>query len=130
MVSNWIVVSWLSKKGNWAMAHNWLIADRHVDKYRHEIFYNTHCVKSVQIWIFLWSIFSCNWTKQRKIRTRKTSYLDTFHAMTGKNTSRYVDTLTKLAHSWSNCKGTQSHNNLVRKRTLNQNWPLMIGLCS
>ena len=32
------------------------------------------CVKSVQIWKFSWSVFSC-------IRTKKTPYLDTFHAV-------------------------------------------------
>ena len=30
-----------------------------------------HCVKSVQIWGFSWSIFSCIWTGYRKIKTRK-----------------------------------------------------------
>ena len=33
-----------------------------------------HCVKSVQIRWFFWSVFS-------RIRTRKISYLDTFHAV-------------------------------------------------
>ena len=33
-----------------------------------------HCVKSVQIWSYFWSGFSC-------IRTEITPYLDTFHAV-------------------------------------------------
>ena len=40
-----------------------------------------HCVKSVQIRSFFWSVFSCVQTEYRKIRTRKTPYLDTFHAV-------------------------------------------------
>ena len=28
----------------------------------------SHCVKSVQIWSFFWSIFSCIWTEYRKIK--------------------------------------------------------------
>ena len=35
--------------------------------------YLKHCVKSVQVRRFFWSVFSC-------IRTRKTPYLDTSHA--------------------------------------------------
>ena len=37
---------------------------------------NLHCVKSVQIRSFFWSEY-------RKIQTRKTPYLDTFHAVLG-----------------------------------------------
>ena len=33
-----------------------------------------HCVKSVQIWSYFWSVFSC-------IRTEITPYLDTFHGV-------------------------------------------------
>ena len=29
-----------------------------------------HCIKSVQIQIYFWSVFSCIWTEYRKIRTR------------------------------------------------------------
>ena len=77
-------------------------------------------MKSVRIRSFLWSIFSCNRTKNRKIRTRKNSVFGHFSCSDiGKNTSRHVDTSTTLAHSLSNCNGTQSHNNLIRKRTLN-----------
>ena len=35
--------------------------------------YKDHCVKSVQIMNFLWSVFSCISIKYRKIRTRKNS---------------------------------------------------------
>ena len=54
-----------------------------------------------------------------KYGPEKTPYLDNFHAGTDKNTSRHADTLTTLVRSLSNCHGTQSHNNLVHKRTLN-----------
>ena len=39
-----------------------------------------HCVKSIQRRSFFRSAFSCIRTEYRKIRTRKTPYLDTFHA--------------------------------------------------
>ena len=42
---------------------------------------NTTCVKSVQIQSYFWSIFSCIQSEYRKIRTRNTPYLDTFHAV-------------------------------------------------
>ena len=37
-----------------------------------------HCVKSVQIWIFFWSVFSSIWTEYRKIWTRNTSVFGHF----------------------------------------------------
>ena len=37
-----------------------------------------HCVKSVQIWSFFWSVFSLIWTECRKIRTRKKSIFGHF----------------------------------------------------
>ena len=37
-----------------------------------------HCVRSVQIRNFLWSVFSCFWSKYRKIRTRKKSIFEYF----------------------------------------------------
>ena len=37
-------------------------------------------MKKVQIRSFFWSIFSCIWIEYTKILTRKTPYLDTFHA--------------------------------------------------
>ena len=40
-----------------------------------------NCVKSVQIRSFLWSVVSYIWTEYRKIRTRKTLHLDTFHVV-------------------------------------------------
>ena len=40
-----------------------------------------HCVKSVEIRSFFWSVFSRIWTEYWKIRTRKTPYFDTFHAV-------------------------------------------------
>ena len=36
-------------------------------------FENAHCVKSVQIWSFCWSVLSCIRTEYRKIRTSKNS---------------------------------------------------------
>ena len=52
-----------------------------------------HCVKSVQRRSFVWSVFSRIRTKYgvslriqseyRNTRTRKTPYLDTFHAVNG-----------------------------------------------
>ena len=40
-----------------------------------------HYVKSVEIRIFFWSVFSCIHSEYRKIPTTKNSYLDTFHAV-------------------------------------------------
>ena len=37
-----------------------------------------HCVKTVQIQGYLWSIFSCIWTEYRKIRTRINSVFGHF----------------------------------------------------
>ena len=45
--------------------------------------FSSDCVKCVQIRSFFWSIFSCIQSEYRKIRTKKTSYLDTFHAVSG-----------------------------------------------
>ena len=42
------------------------------------IFGALHCVKSVQIQSFFWSVFSCIWTEYRKIRTRKNSVFGHF----------------------------------------------------
>ena len=51
----------------------------------------SHCVKSVRIQSYFWSVFSCIRTEYgdlrrfqseyRKIRTRKTPYLNNFHAV-------------------------------------------------
>ena len=46
---------------------------------------NLHCVKIVQIRSFFWSVFSCIQSECRKIRNRKTPYLDTFHAVLATN---------------------------------------------
>ena len=45
--------------------------------------HNMHCVKSVQLQSFFWSLFSCirTVTEYRKIRTKKTPSLDTFHTV-------------------------------------------------
>ena len=43
-----------------------------MEKFRRFI-WKTHCVKSVQIRSFFWSVFSCIRTEYRKIRTRKYS---------------------------------------------------------
>ena len=40
-----------------------------------------HCVKSVQIRSFFWSVISYIWTEYRKIWTKETPYLDIFHAV-------------------------------------------------
>ena len=40
-----------------------------------------HCTKSVQIRSFFWSVFSRIQSECGKIRTRKNSYLDSFHAV-------------------------------------------------
>ena len=40
--------------------------------------HSTHCVKSVQIRSFSWSVFSCIRTEYRKIRTRKNSVFEYF----------------------------------------------------
>ena len=50
-----------------------------------------HCVKSVQIRSFFWSVFSCIRTEYRKIRTRKNSVLGHF--------SRSI-TVKKFEHCW------------------------------
>ena len=92
--------------------------------------------ESVQIRKILWSIFSCNRTKYRKIRTRKNSVFGQFSCSDiDKNTNRHADTLTTLVRSLSICHGTQSHNNLVHKRTLNHltkltvnGWPVFLVL--
>ena len=46
-------------------------------------FYMTQFVKSVQMRIFFWSVFSCIQSEYRETRTRKTPYLNTFQAATG-----------------------------------------------
>ena len=43
--------------------------------------YRLHFVKSVEIRCFFWSVFSCIRTEYRKIRTKRTPYLYTFHAV-------------------------------------------------
>ena len=45
-----------------------------------KVTFNTecHCVKSVQMQRFFWSVFSCIRTEYRKIRTRKTSVFQHF----------------------------------------------------
>ena len=40
-----------------------------------------NCVKRVQVRSFFWSIFSRIQFERGKIRTKKTSYLDTFHVV-------------------------------------------------
>ena len=40
-----------------------------------------HCVKSVQIQSFFWSLFSCIRTEYKKYGPEKTLYLDTFHTV-------------------------------------------------
>ena len=57
---------------------------------------SSHCVKSVQIRSFFWSVFSVFSPNVRKCWPEKTSYLDTFHAV-----SRWIQiNIAKLAF-WS-----------------------------
>ena len=42
---------------------------------------NEHCMKSVKIRSFFWSVFSCIQSEYRKIQTKKNPYLDTFDAV-------------------------------------------------
>ena len=42
------------------------------------ILIHVHCVKTIQIRRFFWSVFSCIWTEYRKIRTRKNSVFGHF----------------------------------------------------
>ena len=44
---------------------------------------NRHCVKSVQLRNFFWSVFSRIRTDVGKYGPEKTPYLDTFHAVAG-----------------------------------------------
>ena len=68
--------------------------------------YNNHCLKSVQIQSFFWSLFSCIWTEYRDLRSispysirmqenadRKRLYLDTFPVV---KLSPYCDDLITL----------------------------------
>ena len=41
-------------------------------------FHDSHCLKSFQIRIYFWSVFSCIQTEYRKIRTRKNSVFGHF----------------------------------------------------
>ena len=56
----------------------------------------THRVKSAQIRTFFWSVFSCIRTEYKKIRTIKTPYLGTFHAMTATTLLDIRDNLLKV----------------------------------
>ena len=49
---------------------------------------DVRCIKSVQIRSFFWYVFSHVWTEYRKIRTKKTPYLDTFHTVVIHKTSK------------------------------------------
>ena len=42
-----------------------------------------HCVKSVQIGSFFWSVFSRIWIEYEKYGPEKTPYLDIFHEVKG-----------------------------------------------
>ena len=42
---------------------------------------NSHCVKSVQIWSFFWSVFSRIQSEYERYRIEKTPHLDTFYAV-------------------------------------------------
>ena len=62
-----------------------------------------HCVKSVQIQSFFWSIFSCIRTENTKIWTRKTSYSDTFHAVHRSCTSSLLISSANQLSDLTNC---------------------------
>ena len=47
-------------------------------------FFLEHCVESVQIRSFFWSLPSCIQSEYRKLPTKKTPYLDTFHTVEAK----------------------------------------------
>ena len=44
--------------------------------------FETHCVKSVQIWSFFLSVFSSIWAEYGKHGPELTPYLDIFHSVT------------------------------------------------
>ena len=81
-----------------------------------------HDVKSVQIPSFLWSVFSCILTEYRKIRIRKTPYLDTSQVVKAVPSTYawkfiiFNKTLT-FCNSWSSISGcfTNSLNNADTK---------------
>ena len=58
------------------------------------IYRTIHCMKSVQIWSYFWSIFSCIQSKYRKIGPEITLYLDTFHAVIGPSLAASLERLT------------------------------------
>ena len=58
-------------------------------EYNHESY--LHCVKSVQIRSYFWSIFSCIRTEYRKIRTRNN--LHTFYAVLKYRWNQLIDAL-------------------------------------
>ena len=57
---------------------------------------NPRSVKSLQIRSFFWSVFSGIQSEYKKIRTRKNSVLDTFHAVFNKELKR----VSKWAGQW------------------------------
>ena len=55
-----------------------------------------HCVKSVQILSFFWSLFSCIRTEYRKIRTRKNTVFGHFRAVKFTKGSKISTFITEL----------------------------------
>ena len=58
-----------------------------------------HCMKSVQIRSFSWSVFSCIQSKYMKIRTKKNSVLGPF-SPSAKHASRHSNSLLIASLSW------------------------------
>ena len=52
---------------------NAIVKSQWINPFHATFFFEIHCVKSVQIWSFLWSVFSCIQSEYRKMRTRKNS---------------------------------------------------------
>ena len=72
-------------------------------------------VKSVQIWTFLWSVFSCIWAEYRKIRTTKISVFGHFHAVPDLLKQEY---LTKAVREFnSNMKDVKSDSQEMKNST-------------
>ena len=55
---------------------------RNLTRFYGELF-RLHCVKSVQIRSYFWSVFTCIWTEYREIRTRNNSVLGHFSRSVG-----------------------------------------------
>ena len=78
------------------------------------LFEQKNCVKSVQIWSYFWSVFSCIRSEYRKIRTRKNSVFGHFSCSEGylkqslglKNYLKIIETFRKRLLCNFNCPAT------------------------